>query len=190
MAERKQSPSGPAAATSPTCVSNLSGADERQAVEGLGSVSALVGGRHLTPSGRRPQRVETAPSAQLLLDRGGRKGRFVRQISCRKSETRLNLPDEQSLRSRMAQDCGLPLRRLSTPRKRAEKETSRPKLRNPLRSLDSGERIEGNPSESKARGGASQRNGHETRKTDRLTSRVAGTPQSELRSRFGGGLTT
>lgn len=189
MAERKQSPSGPAAATSPTCVSNLSGADERQAVEGLGSVSALVGGRHLTPSGRRPQRVETAPSAQLLLDRGGRKGRFVRQISCRKSETRLSLPDEQSLRSRMAQDGGSRCGALNATEKGREK-NSRPKLRNPLRSLDSGERIEGNPSESKARGGASQRNGRKTRKTDRLTSRVAGTPQSELRSRFGGGLTT
>ena len=47
-------------------------------------------------------------------------------------------------------DRGLPFRRLSTLRKRAEKKGPRFKLRNLLKSLDSDERIQGNPRESNA----------------------------------------
>src|SRR5271155_234570 len=52
MAERRQSASGPAAATSPTCASNLGGGDERQAVKALGSAAASSGRSYWVSSNR------------------------------------------------------------------------------------------------------------------------------------------
>ena len=66
-------------------------------------------------------------------------------------------------------DRGLPFRRLSTLRKRAEKKGPGFKLRNLLKSLDWDERIQGNPRESKAQNRVlSQRNGREPRKSKRI----------------------
>jgi hypothetical protein len=60
----------------------------------------------------------------------------------------------------MAFDHTLPVPALRTPGKRAEKKYSRFKLRNPLKNLDSDERIQGNPRKSNAHErGPSQRNG-------------------------------
>jgi hypothetical protein len=58
--------------------------------------------------------------------------------------------------------------RLSTPRKAPRKNLPAKYPRNPLESLDSDERIQGNPRESKAhKRGLSQPNGHAPRKTKR-----------------------
>src|ERR1700722_11062519 len=69
----------------------------------------------------------------------------------------------------MASTEGSPYRRLSTPGKRAEKKFPRFKPRNPLKSLDSDERIQGNPRESNPHErGSSQRNGQGPRKPKRI----------------------
>src|SRR5271156_5887979 len=66
-------------------------------------------------------------------------------------------------------DRTLPSRRLSTPGKTREKNYPRFKSRNPLISLDSDERIQGNPRESNPHEqGSSQRNGLGPRKPKRI----------------------
>ena len=79
----------------------------------------------------------------------GPKGMARTTISCRKSEIRLSLPHEQSCASAWPRPQA-PVPALRTPGKRAEKKYSRFKLRNPLKSLDSDERIQGNPRKSNA----------------------------------------
>jgi hypothetical protein len=65
-------------------------------------------------------------------------------IYCRKLENYVSLPHEQSCAS-ACPDCGLLFRRLSTLKKSAEKKFPRFMSRNPLKSHDSDEIIQGNP---------------------------------------------
>jgi hypothetical protein len=92
------------------------------------------------------------------------KGTARTTISCRKSETELSLRHEQSCASAWPRPRA-PFPALVTPRKRAEKKIPRFKLRNPLKSLDSDERIQGNPT---LMAESSQRNRHEPRKPNRI----------------------
>jgi hypothetical protein len=87
-------------------------------------------------------------------------GRRVRAaMSCRKSEIKLSLPHEQSIPF-ACRIVGPPSRRLFRDDKSARKKTSLKILCNPLISLDSVERIQGNPSFSNPQNlGFSQRNG-------------------------------
>jgi hypothetical protein len=102
-------------------------------------------------------------SGALLLD-WRPKGSGQMTNSCRKLEIRLSLPHEQSWVSAWPRPQ-LPFRWVLPRGAGRKKYLSRHKSRNPLKSLDSDERIQGNPSESKAQkrglrseGDASQEN--------------------------------
>ena len=95
----------------------------------------------------------------LLLDGGGPKGRARAAMSCRKSETKLSSPHEQSIPS-ACRILGPPFRRRFRDDKSARKNLLLKIPCNPLISLDSDERIQGNPSFSNPQNlGFSQRNG-------------------------------
>src|ERR1700733_9077613 len=78
------------------------------------------------------------------------KGAARATISCRKSEIRVSLPHEQSCASAWPKIACFRPGVLSTPEKGARNFLSAKKPRNPLKSLDSDERIQGNPRKSNA----------------------------------------
>jgi hypothetical protein len=106
-------------------------------------------------------------------------------MNCRKSETRLSLTDEHSYVSAWPR----PPARVAAPLNRREKAARKIRSakipRNPLKSLNSDERIQGNPRESNPqKRGCLKRNGREPRKPKRLDrTKVAGRRQEGL---FGG----
>ena len=83
----------------------------------------------------------------LLLDRGGRKEAARAAFCCWKSENEVSLPHEQSVLFAY-RIVGLPLRRFFCDSKSARKNRPLKVSCNPLISLDSDERIQGNPRES------------------------------------------
>jgi hypothetical protein len=122
------------------------------------------------PLGKRKTRPETAPAwgvtiiasgairtrnpAEATLQerrQGGgslvRAPRSANAMSCRKSETRLSLSHDQSCASD-GLDRTLPSRRHLAPGKASRKILLAKNPRNPLKSLVSGERIQGNPRKS------------------------------------------
>ncbi|HLX97257.1 MAG TPA: hypothetical protein VKR62_01050, partial [Roseiarcus sp.] len=105
-----------------------------------------------TPIGAACFRSEAAEGDRRGVDVGENLRRQSRTISCRKSEAMTDLPHDRSS-SRQGR-----FHRSAAPadRERLEKFLSRKISRNPLKSLDSNERIQGNPSVSNPRIGAFQ----------------------------------
>jgi hypothetical protein len=100
----------------------------------------------------------------VLLDGGGPKGRDRAAISCRKSEIKLSSPHEQSILS-ACRIVGPPFRRLFRDDTSARKKRILKISHNPLISLDSDEKIQGNPRKSNPQNlGFLQRNGRSPRK--------------------------
>jgi hypothetical protein len=88
--------------------------------------------------------------SKLLLNRRGRKATARTTIACRKSEAPVSSPHEQ-FRASVWPRPPLPSRRLAAPWEKAARKILPTKTpRNPLKSLDSDERIQGNPRKSKA----------------------------------------
>jgi hypothetical protein len=112
---------------------------------------------------RRPQ-VRKPPLGLSLTEQRLARPPDRTAIPCRKSEIELSLPHEQFCVSRMAFTPRFPFQRCSHPGESRAKKFPAKIPRNPLISLVSDERIQGNPRESnRPNPGFSQRKGREPR---------------------------
>jgi hypothetical protein len=108
---------------------------------------------------------------------------------CRKSETKVSLPNEQSYPGRMAKTAVARSGASNPADKSTEKNFAHFMPRNPLISLDSDERIQGNTRQSNPHElGSSQRNGHKPRKAKRIDRTNVEARRREARNANTGGL--
>jgi hypothetical protein len=105
--------------------------------------TARANTRDLSAGSRLVVLKDKGPSARCAYARGGKKWESTKY--CRKAESELSLPHEQFGASSCQNRIG-PVAALLTPGKNATKNFPRLIRHNPLKSLDSDERIQANPS--------------------------------------------